>query len=44
VALAQRFPDVPFVWLTSASGDESVFLLTAEELVRHAGHFASTRS
>ena len=44
VALAQRFPDVPFVWLTSASGDESVFLLTAEELVRHAGRFASTRS
>jgi len=44
VALAQRFPDVPFVWLTSASGDESVFLLTAEELDRHAGRFASTRS
>jgi ribosomal protein L3 glutamine methyltransferase len=44
VALAERFPDVPFVWLTSASGDESVFLLTAEELGRHAGRFASTRS
>jgi len=44
VALAQRFPDVPFVWLTSASGDESVFLLTAEELGRHAGRFVSTLS
>jgi hypothetical protein len=30
VALSERFPDVPFVWLTSASGDESVFLLTGE--------------
>jgi ribosomal protein L3 glutamine methyltransferase len=43
-ALAARFPEVPFVWLTSASGDESVFLLSAEELGRHAGRFASTRS
>ena len=40
-ALAARFPDVPFVWLTSASGDESLFLLSAEELVRHAGRFAA---
>lgn len=41
VALAARFPQVPFVWLTSASGDESVFLLSAGELVRHAGSFAA---
>jgi ribosomal protein L3 glutamine methyltransferase len=41
VALATRFPDVPFVWLTSASGDESVFLLSAEELDRHAARFAA---
>ncbi len=40
VALAERFPEIPFVWLTSASGDESVFLLSAEELIRHAGRFA----
>ena len=40
-ALAARFPQVPFVWLTSASGDESVFLLSAEELGRHAGRFAA---
>jgi ribosomal protein L3 glutamine methyltransferase len=39
VALAKRFPEVPFVWLTSASGDESVFLLTAEELGRHSACF-----
>jgi len=44
VALAARFPEVPFVWLTSASGDESVFLLSAGELDRHAGRFASARS
>ena len=41
VALTERFPDVPFVWLTSASGDESVFLLSAAELARHAGCFAA---
>jgi len=41
VALAERFPDVPFVWLTSASGDESVFLLSAEDLTRNAGRFAA---
>ena len=42
VALAERFPAVPFVWLTSASGDESVFLLSTEELGRHAKCFVST--
>ncbi len=41
VALAKRFPQVAFVWLTSASGDESVFLLSAAELGRHAGRFAA---
>ena len=39
IALAKRYPQVPFVWLTSASGDESVFLLTAEVLALHAGRF-----
>jgi ribosomal protein L3 glutamine methyltransferase len=38
-ALAAHFPQVPFIWLTSASGDESVFLLSAEELARHAALF-----
>ncbi len=32
VALQERFPDVPFTWLNTASGDESVFLLTAAQL------------
>ncbi len=41
VALAARFPEVPFVWLTSASGDESVFLLSAGELERHAARFGA---
>jgi len=43
-ALADRFPEVPFVWLASASGDESVFLLSAAELTRHAGRFAAASS
>jgi ribosomal protein L3 glutamine methyltransferase len=34
--LARRFPQVPFHWLTAASGDESVFVLTRAELLQHA--------
>jgi len=41
VALAQAFPDVPFLWLTSATGDESVFLLTAAQLEQHRARFAA---
>jgi ribosomal protein L3 glutamine methyltransferase len=41
VSLAERFPEIPFVWLTSESGDESVFLLSGQELARHAGRFAT---
>lgn len=33
--LQKKFPSVPFMWLTTSTGDESVFLLTAEELARH---------
>jgi ribosomal protein L3 glutamine methyltransferase len=40
-ALAARFPQVPFTWLTSRSGDASVFLLTAAELARHAAAFGA---
>ncbi len=40
VALEQRLPDVPFLWLTTSTGDESVFLLTAEQLAQHATTFA----
>ena len=39
--LQQRFPDVAFVWLSNDSGDESVFLLSAAELGRHAARFRS---
>ena len=30
--LQEKFPAVPFTWLTTSVGDESVFLLTAEQL------------
>ncbi|MCR4347836.1 MAG: 50S ribosomal protein L3 N(5)-glutamine methyltransferase [Sulfuricaulis sp.] len=42
ITLQKKFPSVPFVWLTTSTGDESVFLLTAEELQRH--HDAFTRA
>jgi ribosomal protein L3 glutamine methyltransferase len=32
----RAWPNVPFMWLMTSSGDESVFLLTADELRRHA--------
>lgn len=35
----RAWPNVPFVWLTTSAGDESVFLLTVEELRHHAGDF-----
>ncbi len=38
-ALAAAFPQAPFLWLTSETGDESVFLLTAAQLAIHAGRF-----
>ena len=42
-ALQKKFPNVPFTWLTSETGDESVFLISAEELARHHGAFRTAR-
>lgn len=44
VALERALPDVPFLWLTTSTGDESVFLLTAEQLTPHAAAFARAAS
>lgn len=38
-ALAAAFPEVPFLWLTTSTGDESVFLLSADELGRYREQF-----
>ena len=38
-ALQQRFLEVPFVWLSNVDGDDSVFLLSAADLARHAARF-----
>lgn len=35
-ALERALPQLPFVWLTTTAGDESVFLLTAPDLAGHA--------
>jgi len=40
-ALAATFPQVPFLWLTSETGDDSVFLLTAAQLAEHRARFAA---
>jgi ribosomal protein L3 glutamine methyltransferase len=37
--LQRKFPSVPFVWLTTSTGDGSVFLLTAEQLEQHQKEF-----
>ena len=41
VALQERYLEVPFTWLATASGDDSVFMLTVEELVRYQPRFAA---
>lgn len=38
-ALEAAFPEVPFVWLETASGEDCVFLLTAEQLGAHIQRF-----
>lgn len=39
-ALQEALPEVPFLWLSTACGDESVFLLTAKDLAVHRDAFA----
>jgi len=39
-ALAQAFPEVPFVWLEFANGGGGVFVLTAAEVRAHRASFA----
>ena len=36
-ALQKKFPALPFTWLTTSTGDESVLLLTAEQLPPSTG-------
>lgn len=44
LALQQHLPTVPFTWLTTSTGDESVFLLSAAELTRYQSAFATARA
>jgi ribosomal protein L3 glutamine methyltransferase len=41
--LQEKFPAVPFTWLTTSAGDESVFLLTTEQLRQYHATFTSAR-
>lgn len=41
--LQEKFPAVPFTWLTTSMGDESVFLLTAEQMRQYHATFTSAR-
>ncbi len=43
-ALQANFPSMPFLWLTTTEGDESVFLMTAEELARQHQVFTESKS
>lgn len=40
VVLQEKFASVPFTWLTTSTGDESVFLLTLGQLQQHRARFA----
>jgi ribosomal protein L3 glutamine methyltransferase len=41
-ALQSKFAHVPFLWLESATGDDSVFMLTAAQLVQHRDRIAAS--
>jgi ribosomal protein L3 glutamine methyltransferase len=44
VALQKRFPRLPFLWLETESGDDSVLLLTAKQLAEYRRHEQSSAS
>jgi ribosomal protein L3 glutamine methyltransferase len=41
-ALQEQFPNVPFTWLSTASGDDSVFLLSAAQLAACRAQFTAS--
>jgi ribosomal protein L3 glutamine methyltransferase len=41
--LQARFPEIPFLWLTTETGDDSVFLLSASQLDQYRHHIAEHR-
>lgn len=43
ISLQHDYPEVPFMWLNTSTGDESVFLLTAEQLQQHQRALARSR-
>jgi len=43
-ALHRKFPSVPFLWLTNSEGDESVFLLTQQQLTQFQKIFRTAQS
>ena len=43
VTLQEKFPAVPFTWVTTSAEDESVFLLTVKQLQQHRAVFDRAR-
>ncbi|MHB8744423.1 MAG: 50S ribosomal protein L3 N(5)-glutamine methyltransferase [Sulfuricaulis sp.] len=41
VTLQDKFPAIPFTWITTSTEDDSVFLLTQKQLQQHARYFGT---